>query len=71
MIIVYPYLCRRCFESCGRSNSRSFTLRPPALHHDNASLAVKTVYALGYLVWLVSGRYVAPGCLILARKEPT
>ena len=41
-----------------------------ALHQDNASLAVKTVYALGYLVWLVARRYLAPGCLILARKQP-
>ena len=42
-----------------------------ALHHDNASLAVKSAFALGYLVWLVSRRYVAPGCLILARKQLT
>ena len=59
------------------SNPAAGAIRGPlrfarrTLHHDNASLTVKTVYALGYLVWLVSGRYVAPGCLILARKEPT
>jgi len=42
-----------------------------ALNHDNASLAVKAVYALGYLVWLVSRQHLAPGCLILARRQRT
>ena len=42
-----------------------------SLHHENASLAVKTAFALGNLVWLVSGQDFAPGCLILARKQPT
>lgn len=40
-----------------------------ARHGADASLAVKVNFALGYLVWLVSRRYYAPGCLILARKE--
>jgi SAM-dependent methyltransferase len=42
-----------------------------SINHDNSSLAVKAAYVLGYMVWRVSGRNFAPGCLILARKQPT
>jgi SAM-dependent methyltransferase len=40
-----------------------------ASHGAGASLAVKINFALGYLIYLLSRQYFAPGCLILARKE--
>lgn len=39
-----------------------------ALHSDQTRLAVKLSFELGAFVWMVSGRFVAPGALILARK---
>jgi SAM-dependent methyltransferase len=40
-----------------------------ALHDAKASFAVKTNFALGYWVWRTLGLFVAPGSLILARKQ--
>ncbi len=40
-----------------------------ALHGGESSFAVKANFAVGYLLWLVSRRYLVPGCLILARKQ--
>jgi 2-polyprenyl-3-methyl-5-hydroxy-6-metoxy-1,4-benzoquinol methylase len=42
-----------------------------ALHHDNASMAVRVSFLLGRWIWRLSGRFFAPGCLILARKQST
>jgi SAM-dependent methyltransferase len=40
-----------------------------ALYSDRSPLSVKTMFAVGYMIWRVTGRYLAPGCLILARKH--
>jgi SAM-dependent methyltransferase len=39
-----------------------------AVHSDQTRWAVKLAFAFGALVWTISGRFVAPGALILARK---
>lgn len=40
-----------------------------AMHSDRSSIAVKLGFAIRNLVWLVSQRYLAPGCLILMQKN--
>jgi SAM-dependent methyltransferase len=39
-----------------------------AMHSDQSSAAVKTSFAIGLVVWHVTGWNVAPGVLVLARK---
>jgi SAM-dependent methyltransferase len=41
-----------------------------AIHSDQSSLAVKAFFALGLVVWQLTGWNVAPGALVLARKTP-
>jgi SAM-dependent methyltransferase len=38
----------------------------PSRHN---SLKVKTAYAIGHFVWRITGCYLAPGCVLLARKR--
>jgi len=42
-----------------------------AMHSDRSRLPVKLCFATGYLIWLLTRRYLAPGCLILARRMPS
>jgi SAM-dependent methyltransferase len=39
-----------------------------AMHSDESSLAVKASFAIGLIVWHLTGWNVAPGALVLARK---
>lgn len=39
-----------------------------AMHSDESSLTVKASFAIGLVVWHLTGRNVAPGALVLARK---
>jgi 2-polyprenyl-3-methyl-5-hydroxy-6-metoxy-1,4-benzoquinol methylase len=39
-----------------------------AVHGDQTHFAVKLAFVFGTLIWTISGRFVAPGALILARK---
>jgi len=39
-----------------------------AMHSDKSSPAVKTSFAIGFVVWHLTGWNVAPGALVLARK---
>jgi SAM-dependent methyltransferase len=41
-----------------------------AVHGRASSLPVRVMFASGYLVWQATGQFMAPGCLILARKTP-
>ena len=41
-----------------------------ALHSRQTSAAVRLMFVCGYLWWRATGRYLAPGCLILGRKTP-
>jgi hypothetical protein len=38
------------------------------MHSDQSSAAVKASFAIGLVVWKLTGRNVAPGALVLARK---
>jgi SAM-dependent methyltransferase len=40
-----------------------------AMHSDESSLTVKTSFAIGLVVWHLTGWNVAPGALVLARKR--
>jgi SAM-dependent methyltransferase len=42
-----------------------------ALHSDQSSAAVKVSFAVGYVVWHLTGFNIAPGALVLARKPET
>jgi SAM-dependent methyltransferase len=39
-----------------------------ALHSNRTKLPVKASFALGYMIWKLSGIFLAPGALVLARK---
>ncbi|MGO9125725.1 MAG: class I SAM-dependent methyltransferase [Terriglobales bacterium] len=39
-----------------------------AMHSDQSSVAVKASFAIGLIVWKLTGRNFAPGALVLARK---
>jgi 2-polyprenyl-3-methyl-5-hydroxy-6-metoxy-1,4-benzoquinol methylase len=39
-----------------------------AQHSEKSSLYVKLLFVLGHWAWVLTGRYIAPGCVIIAEK---
>ena len=39
-----------------------------AQHSENTSFSVKILFWLGYLIWALTGKYIAPGCVIIAKR---